>query len=62
MLLDVIDRVAFGAFLALGWIYSPAVEHLVRRNRQMDAVYLGIVVIFFALCFGMVHMFEKIRN
>jgi hypothetical protein len=26
----------------------------------MDAVYLGIVIVFFALCFGMVRLFEKI--
>ena len=30
------------------------------RTTQVDAVYLGIVIVFFALCFGMVRLFEKI--
>jgi hypothetical protein len=27
---------------------------------QVDAVYIGIVVLFFALCVGMVRLFERI--
>lgn len=30
------------------------------RTTQMDAAYLGIVIVFFALCFGMVSLFERI--
>ncbi len=32
------------------------------EDAPVDAVYLGIVVVFFALCFGMVHLFEKIKT
>jgi hypothetical protein len=30
------------------------------RTTQVDAVYLGIVIVFFALCVGMVRLFERI--
>jgi len=35
-------------------------DHTNRRATQVDVVFLGIVIVFFALCFGMVRLFEKI--
>ena len=52
--------VRFDAFLARGFLYSLEQPTEIRRTTQVDAVYLGIVVVFFALCFGMVRLFEQI--
>jgi hypothetical protein len=32
------------------------------EDRAVDAIYLGIVVVFFALCVGMVRLFEKLKT
>jgi hypothetical protein len=32
------------------------------EDRAVDAVYLGIVIVFFALCVGMVRLFDNIKS
>jgi hypothetical protein len=31
-----------------------------RRKIPVDAIYLGVVVAFFAMCFGMIRLFERL--
>ena len=35
-------------------------ERVHKEDNSRGRIYLGIVVVFFALCFGMVRLFEKI--